>query len=172
MLTSNEEIIYEQGLIPYPFLLSRFRHHRWRSIYVEKEVFMKPLVARIIHFEKRDQIRVNLYAHALVKKGGAEFSFPGEIINISSSGAYLATNGQASLNDQLDVTIYFQHGTKKLSITVPSIVTRIDGTGVGLTSSDIDPNMLQHLELIFDLNKEKTKQLIDEFIKYICLIDK
>ena len=139
---------------------------------LKKKRLTKPLVARRIHFEKREQIRVNLYAHALVKKGETEFSFPGEIINISNSGAYLATNCQASLNDQLDVTIYFQHGTKKLSITVPSIVARIDGTGVGLISSDIDPNMLQRLELIFDLNKEKTKQLIDEFIKYICLIDK
>ena len=139
---------------------------------LKKKRLTKPLVARKIRFEKREQIRVNLYAHALVKKGGTEFSFPGEIINISNRGAYLATNGQVSLNDQLDVTIYFQHGTNKLSITVPSIVARIDGTGVGLTSSGIDPDMLQHLELIFDVNKEKTRQLITEFIKCICLIDK
>lgn len=139
---------------------------------LKKKRLTKPLVAREIRSEKREQIRVNLHAHALVKKGGAEFSFPGEIINISNRGAYLATNGQVSLNDQLDVTIYFQHGTNKLSITVPSIVARIDSTGAGLTSADIDPNMLQQLELVFDVNKEKTRQLITEFIKCICLIDK
>ena len=117
--------------------------------------------------DKREHKRQNLYAQALVQKEGSEYVFSGEIINISNRGAYLAINGLYSINDLLDLTIYFQHGTNKLSMTVPCKVTRIDGKGIGLTSSHIDANLLQHLELIFDVSKENTKQLIEEFFKTI-----
>ena len=117
--------------------------------------------------DKREHRRQNLYAHALVQKEGSEYVFSGEIINISNMGAYLAINGFYSINDLLDLTIYFQHGTTKLSVTIPCKVARIDGKGIGLTSSHIDANLLQHLELIFDVSKENTKQLIEEFFKTI-----
>ena len=117
--------------------------------------------------DKREHRRQSLYAHALVKKEGSEYVFSGEIVNISNMGAYLAVNGLYSINDLLDLTIYFQHGTNKLSMTFPCKVARIDGKGVGLTSSHIDANMLLRLELIFDLSKENTKQLVEEFFKTI-----
>jgi len=65
------------------------------------------------------------------------------------------------------LTIYFQHGTNQLSMTIPCKVARIDGKGVGLISSHIDAHMLQRLELIFDVSKEDTKQLIEDFCKTI-----
>ena len=117
--------------------------------------------------EKRQHRRLNLYARALVKKNGSGFVFSGEITNISNMGAHLTTNCPLSIGDQLDLTIYFQHGTNKLSMIVPCKVARIDGKGVGLTSSHIDATMLQHLELIFDVSKDNSKQLIEELIKAI-----
>lgn len=117
--------------------------------------------------DKREHKRQNLCAHALVKKEGSEYVFSGEIINISNMGAYLAVNGLYSKDEQLELTIYFQHGTNQLSMTIPCKVARIDGKGVGLTSSHIDANMLLRLELIFDVSKENTKQLIEEFFKTI-----
>jgi hypothetical protein len=120
--------------------------------------------------EKREHGRLNLYAHALVKKEGSESVFSGEISNISDMGVYLTTNGLFSKDDLLDLTIYFQHGTNKLSMTVPCRVARNDGKGVGLTSSHIDAKMLQHLELIFDESKDDTKQLIEEFYKTVCSV--
>ena len=117
--------------------------------------------------EKRGHRRQNLYAHALVKKEGTEFEFSGEIGNISDRGAYLTTNGLFSPDDLLDLTIYFQHGTKKISMTVPCKVARIDGKGVGLSSTHIDAGIVQHLELLFDASKENTQQLIEEFIKVV-----
>ena len=119
--------------------------------------------------EKREHGRLNLYAHALVKKEGTECVFSGEISNISDMGVYLTTDGPFYVDDLLDLTIYFQHGTKKLSMTVPCRVARNDGKGVGLTSSHIDVKMLQHLELIFDVSKDNTRELIEEFSKAVCL---
>jgi hypothetical protein len=85
-------------------------------------------------------------------------------------GIYVTTNGPFSIDDLLDLTIYFQHGTKKLSMTVPCRVARNDGKGVGLKSSHIDVKMLQRLELIFDVSKDNTKQLIEEFSQTVSLI--
>jgi len=137
---------------------------------LEKKKQTKLPLSRKNRLEKREHRRLNLYAHALVRKEGTEFVFSGEIINISDKGAYLTTNGVFSIDDLLDLTIYFQHGTKKLSITIPCNVARSDGKGVGLTSSHIDANMLLNLELIFDVSKENTKQLIEEFFKAICFV--
>lgn len=117
--------------------------------------------------EKRALKRLDLHAQAFVKKDGADFVFSGELINISDKGAYLQTNGVFSLNDSLDLTIYYQHGAKKLSMTFPCNVARIDGKGVGLTSSHFDATMLLRLELVFDVSKDNTKQLIEEFFKTI-----
>jgi len=75
----------------------------------------KPPLPRKKRSEKREHRRLNLYAHALVKKEGTAFVFSGEISNISDTGIYLTTNGPFSIDDLLDLTIYFQHGTKKLS---------------------------------------------------------
>ena len=130
----------------------------------------KPALPRKKRREKREHRRLNLYAHALVKKERTEFVFSGEISNISDTGIYLTTNGPFSIDDLLDLTIYFQHGTKKLSMTVPCRVARNDGKGVGLTSSHIDVKMLQHLELIFDVSKDNTEQLIEEFSKTVSLL--
>ena len=130
----------------------------------------KPSLPRKKRSEKREHRRLNLYAHALVKKEGTEFVFSGEISNISDMGIYVTTNGPFSIDDLLDLTIYFQHGTKKLSMTVPCRVARNDGKGVGLTSSHLDVKMLQHLELIFDVSKDDTKQLIEEFSKTVSII--
>ena len=117
--------------------------------------------------EKRQHRRLNLYARALVKKNGSGFVFSGEITNISNMGAHLTTNCPLSIGDQLDLTIYFQHGTNKLSMIVPCKVARTDGKGVGLTSPHIDAILLSRLELISDLSKENAKQLIEDFFKAI-----
>jgi hypothetical protein len=130
----------------------------------------KPPLPRKKLSEKREHRRLNLYAHALVKKERTEFVFSGEISNISDNGIYLTTNGPFSIDDLLDLTIYFQHGAKKLSMTVPCRVARNDGKGVGLTSSHLDVKMLQHLELIFDVSKDDTTQLIEEFSKTVSLL--
>jgi hypothetical protein len=122
---------------------------------------------RKIPSEQRKLKRLNLYAHALVKKEGTTFVSSGEIVNISNMGVYLTTNGLFNIDDLLELTIYFQHSTRKLSMTVPCKVARIDEKGFGLKSSHIDTNMLQYLELMFDLNKENTKQLIEELFKII-----
>jgi len=121
--------------------------------------------------KKREHKRLNLCAHALVKKEGSECVFSGEISNISDMGVYLTTNGLFSKDDLLDLTIYFQHGTNKLSMTIPCRVARNDDKGVGLTSSQIDVKMLQRLELLFDVSKDDTQQLIEEFTKTVCFIE-
>ena len=117
--------------------------------------------------EKRQHRRLDLYARALVKKNGSGFVFSGEITNISNMGAHLTTNCPLSIGDQLDLTIYFQHGTNKLSMVVPCKVARIDGKGVGVTSPHIDAILLSRLELISDLSKENAKQLIEDCFKVI-----
>jgi len=132
--------------------------------YVLDKKKAKPPLPRKNHREKREHRRLNLYALALIRQ--EEKVFSGEIINISDKGTYLTTNGLFSIDDLLDLTIYFQHGTKKLSMTVPCKVARVEGKGVGLTSSHIDANMLLHLEYIFDVNRENTKQLIEEFATF------
>lgn len=115
--------------------------------------------------ERRQHRRLTINAEALIRQ--EQMVFSGEIINISDLGAYVATNGPYAIDDLLDLVIYFNHGTAKLSVTVPCKVARIDGRGMGLISSHIDANMLQRLELIFDVNKENTRQLIEEFCKTI-----
>ena len=115
--------------------------------------------------EKRLHRRLTFNADALIRQEQTVYS--GKIINISDMGANLTINGQFSIGDLLDLTIYFQHDTKKLSMTVPCKVARIDGKGVGITSPHIDANMLQRLELIFDVSKDNTKQLIEDFFKTI-----
>jgi hypothetical protein len=127
----------------------------------------KPSLPKVFRDEKREQSRLDFYAQALVRKPGTECEIDGEITNISDLGVYLRTYGQFSIDDLLDLTIYFQHGTKKLSITVPCKVVRVDGNGIGLTSAHIETNELQELELIFYVNIENTNQLMEEFIKAI-----
>lgn len=134
---------------------------------LQKKKGMKRLFHRINYSEKRAQIRQDLYAHALVKKEGTEYQINGELINVSNRGAYLTTSGHFSKDELLDLTIYFVHGTKELSMTVPCKVARVDEKGTGLTSSQIDTDLLLRLEVIFDVSKENTRQLIEEFIKAI-----
>jgi len=120
--------------------------------------------------EKRQYRRLKLFTRALVRKRGAEFVFSGEIADVSNTGAYLTTNCPLAKDDLVDLTIFFQHGTKKLSVTVPCKVARIDGKGVGLTSSHIDANLLLRLEFIFDVRKGNTIQLVEEFFQTICFV--
>jgi Tfp pilus assembly protein PilZ len=122
--------------------------------------------------EKRQHRRLIINADVSMKKNNALFLFSAKIVNVSESGAYVVTNGPFLTGDQLDMTIYFQHDTKKLSVTVPCQVARIDGNGVGLTSPHIDANMVLQLELIFDACKENTKQLIEEYFKSISFSQK
>lgn len=115
--------------------------------------------------EKRRNRRVTIHADASILKDALVFS--GKIINISDTGAYVATNGLYAIDDTIELVISFSHGTSKLSVTVPCSVARIDGKGIGLVSSHIDAAMVQRLELIFDITKEDTRQLIEEFCKTI-----
>jgi hypothetical protein len=132
---------------------------------LKKKRRAKPFQAREFRDDKREHGRLDLYAQALVKREGTETVFSGEIINISDLGVYMTTNGQFSAGDLVDLTIYFQHDAKKLSITVPCKVVRIDEKGVGLSSAYIETNTLQELELIFYVNMNKTNQLIEELSK-------
>ena len=125
-----------------------------------------PLLMRTRN-DKREHGRMDLYARALVKKEGSEHLFSGEITNVCDKGAYLKIHGPYHLNEPVDVTIYFQHDTKRLAFTAPCKVVRIDGMGVGLSSSHIDVNTLLRLELILAVSKENTKQLIEDFFKII-----
>ena len=120
--------------------------------------------------EKRQHRRLKLFTRALVKKKGAGFIFSGELADVSNTGAYLTTNCPLAKGDIFDLTIYFQHGRKKLSVTVPCKVARVDGKGVGLTSSHIDANLLLRLEFIFDVRKGNTIQLVEEFFQAICFV--
>ena len=120
--------------------------------------------------ENRQHRRLKLFTRALVRKKGAEFVFSGELADVSNTGAYLTTNCPLAKDDLVDLTIFFQHGTKKLSVTVPCKVARIDGKGVGLTSSHIDANLLLRLEFIFDVRKGNTIQLVEEFFQTICFV--
>jgi len=135
---------------------------------LERNKQAKPPLPRKKYLKEREHRRLNLYAHALVKKEGTESVCSGEISNVSDMGVYLTTDGTFSVDDPLELTIYFQHGTKKVSMTIPCRVARNDDKGVGLTSSHMDVKMLQNLELIFDVSKDNTKQLVEEFSKAVC----
>jgi hypothetical protein len=93
--------------------------------------------------------------------------FSGEIRNISDTGIYLETNAPFALNDPVEVTLCFHQGSAKLSVAVPGTVVRIDRKGMGLVSPHLDVYKLMQLELIFDMNKEQPRQLVEEFCKSI-----
>ncbi len=113
--------------------------------------------------EKRKAKRLTLTGRALLKREGTNFS--GEIINISDNGAYVATNAPCSVNDPIILVLDFQHGGASLTMTFPCQVVRVDGRGIGLISPHMDAIMLSRLELVFDINKENSKLLIEEFCK-------
>ncbi len=113
--------------------------------------------------EKRKSRRLGFRINAFIEHDGMKFS--GEIRNISDKGVYLATNGPYAVNDSVELTMCFLHGKTNLSVAVPCKVARIDGLGLGLFSSHIDATKLIQLELIFDLNKTDSRQLIEEFYK-------
>ncbi len=115
--------------------------------------------------EKRKYKRINLSTHALIRYG--DITFSGEILNISDMGAYLATNAPFSIGDVVELIISFRHGASNLTVTIPSKIARVDGKGIGIISSHMDANMLTRLELVFDVNKNNTKLLIEEFCKAI-----
>ncbi len=104
--------------------------------------------------------RHTFHAHAQVRMGDAVF--PGEIINISNRGAYLMASCPFAVNDAIELTVYFNYDEKELSITLPCSVARIDETGLGLTSAQIDADMLLHFEVIFDLTKENSENVLEE----------
>src|SRR5512140_924142 len=80
--------------------------------------------------EKRHHQRMTIHADASIIKNALVFS--GKIVNISDTGAYVATNGPYDIGERIELVIYFAHGTNKLSVTVPCTVARIDGKGIGL----------------------------------------
>ena len=123
---------------------------------------------RNVTVEKRKNKRLEITADAVIKRQGhTEISFSGKITNISDTGAYLETNAPIYKGDVLDLTIYFQCGANKLSMSLPCTVSRIDMNGVGVTSPHIDVNMLRRFELIFDTSKYNSEQLIKDFIEAI-----
>ena len=113
--------------------------------------------------ERRKFQRLEFVASAYTKRYDVVFS--GEIRNISNMGACFATSGLYAVNEPIDLTIYFQHGATKLSVTVPCRVARLHRSGVGLVSAHIDAIKLLQLDLIFDLNKQCTHQLVEEVYK-------
>ena len=113
--------------------------------------------------EKRKSRRLGFRVNAFIVHNGMKFS--GEIRNISDRGVYLATNGPYAVSDSVELTMCFKHGKTNLSVTVPCKVARIDGFGLGLTSSYLDATKLIQLELIFDINKTDSRQLFEEFYK-------
>lgn len=116
-------------------------------------------------FERRKGRRQGFSAHALIKHDSMEF--PGEIRDVSNKGIYLVTYAPYIRGDQVELTIYFQQDRKKLSITLPSRVARVDGFGVGLVSPNIDVHRMMQLELIFAVHNEDTPRLIEEFCRSI-----
>jgi PilZ domain-containing protein len=116
-------------------------------------------------FEMRRSRRRELHAKVIIEHN--EMKFSGELMNVSDKGAYLAVNGLYAINDTIDVTITFDHGATKLSISVPCRVTRIDGSGIGLVSSHIDATKLLQLELILASNIESSPQLVEEFYRTV-----
>ena len=115
--------------------------------------------------ERRKSRRLGFRVKAFIEHKGMKFS--GEIRNISDKGVYLATNGPYAINDSVILIMCLKHGTTNLSVTIPCTVARIDGFGLGLTSSHIDATKMIRMELIFDLNKTDTRQLVEEFCKSV-----
>ncbi|HEY5974297.1 MAG TPA: PilZ domain-containing protein [Geobacteraceae bacterium] len=91
----------------------------------------------------------------------------GEVENVSTSGAFIRTQGNFSATDRILASFYFLEGGATISVTVPGTIVRTVDGGVGVHSPQIDIYTLMHLEHLLLFNKGDSKRLSEEFYEYL-----
>jgi hypothetical protein len=115
--------------------------------------------------ERRKYRRIEFQAPAFIEHNNRT-TF-GEIRNVSNLGAFLKTDGKFSVNDSVQLSIYFLEGSATLSVTIPGTVARLADGGVGLFSPHLDVYKLLHLEHLLAFHKGNPQRLTDEFYEYV-----
>jgi len=115
--------------------------------------------------ERRKYRRIEFQAPAFIEHNNRT-TF-GEIRNVSNMGAFLKTDGKFSVNDSVQLSIYFLEGAATLSVTIPGTVARLADGGVGLFSPHLDVYKLLHMEHLLAFHKGNAQRLTDEFYEYV-----
>ena len=79
---------------------------------------------------------------AVIRHGNE--SFKAEVDNLSLKGLFVKTDRQIDLNEEVDVTMFFQGDKAHLSFSLKANVVRITEEGLGLNFRKIDVNSLMH----------------------------
>ncbi len=115
--------------------------------------------------DKRKYSRVSF--HAPVYISGRGKTYAGEVENVCHGGMFVKTYGDFESGDQVLVTVNFQEGSSKLSVTIPGCVARQASEGVALSSPHIDTHSLIHFEYLLASNNSRREQLMTDFIDYV-----
>jgi Tfp pilus assembly protein PilZ len=120
--------------------------------------------------DKRKYSRVSFHAPVYISSRGK--TYVGEVENVCHGGMFVKTYGDFDSGDQVLVSVNFQEGTSKLSVTIPGCVARQASDGVALASQHIDTHSLIHFEYLLASNNSsksnnKRDQLMVDFIDYV-----
>lgn len=115
--------------------------------------------------EKRRFTRIPFHAPVFVSGRGKTFT--GEVENVCHGGMFIKTVGDFSRGEQILVSVTFNEGSSKLSVTLPGSVARQTDDGVGLASPHIDTHDLIHFEYMLASNSNKRERLMEDFLEYV-----
>jgi hypothetical protein len=80
---------------------------------------------------------------------------------------FVKTFGDFSSGEQVMVSVNFNEGNSKLSVTMPGKVARHTSDGVALNSPHIDTHSLIQFEYMLANNAHKREQLMADVLEYI-----
>lgn len=115
--------------------------------------------------EKRRFSRVPFSAPVFLSSRGRTYA--GEVENVCHGGMFIKTYGDFSAGEQVLVSVNFNEGNSRLSVSMPGTVARQTSDGVALSSPHIDTHSLIHFEYMMESTSAKKDRLMADFIEYL-----
>jgi hypothetical protein len=115
--------------------------------------------------ERRQSTRIPFKAPAFVSQDGK--SIFSQIRDISKHGIFIDTPCPQVAGAQTLVSVYLQQGKRALSMTYPCAVARISDTGIGCTSSYLEPETLLFISNLIHAERVPPQEFMRSFYSHL-----
>lgn len=119
--------------------------------------------------ERRGSTRIPFRASAFLIEGGRRIG--GETVDISRHGIFVSTAAPHKRGDRTLVSILLRSGRTRISVTLPCAVARVSRSGIGCTSTHLEPETLLFLSNLIHSRSLPPREVIPSFYRYLEGVD-
>ena len=112
--------------------------------------------------EKRGFTRVPFHIFATIEGQGEIIE--GQVTDLSLKGLFVETQGVATLDGEVDVTLRMPGTKPPLEFLVRAVVARITPEGIGIKISEADIQSFTHLRNIVTMQAADPDRVLDELL--------